>query len=383
MEINNHLLWIWAKELLHFNNKKLLRLIEHFGTIDALYEAEDFSALPFLSEPEIKQLIKKDLRSAWELYGDCEENHIGILTLDDEAYPELLREISNPPSPLFYMGNLQECLLKPALTIAGTRKSNGYGEEMTKEIATALCHCGITIVSGIAEGIDQFAYMSAVAADSGPIVVLPFGFLSNKGLYTRHFRDILARGALVSEAFPHQKTHRHSYHERNRILSGLSAGTLIVQAPQRSGALMTANYAYEQNRDVFAVMGNANSFNEGNNRLIKDGCYPVTDYTDILNIYLPRYGKRLKELSIAQENVYSMQQELEDEKLCAYKKKHKKELNEEEQIVFDLLSTEERSTDDIIEASALPVHIVLQALTSLEFRGLAVSCPGSKFKVIL
>lgn len=326
MEINHHILWIWAKELLNYNNKKLLRLLDHFGSIEAAYQCEDFSSVPFLNEKEQKAFSKKDLRSAWEIYGECEMNQIGILTLEDPQYPALLKEIDNPPSPLFFRGHLLRCLERPTLTIAGTRKSNGYSEEKTKEIATALCLCGFTIVCGIADGIDRFAYESAIATDSGPIVVLPFGILSTKGGLTKAFPDILKYGAIVSESFPRNGSHRHSYHERNRVLSGLSLGTFIPQAPKRSGALMTANYASEQNRDVFALLSNVSEATEGSNKLIKDGCYPVTDYTDILMQYLPQFKDQLKKLLHPQEKIFSLQDELTENKLEAYHRKHSKKI---------------------------------------------------------
>lgn len=383
MELNHHLLWLWAKECLNFNNKKLLQVAEFFGSIEELYECEDLSVCKILSKKEVKALRKKDLRFAWETYGLCEEHQIGILTLEDSLYPSLLREIDNPPCPLFFQGHLRSCLNAPLLTVVGTREYNGYGEEMTKELVTALCYCGFTIVTGLADGIDTFACESALQSDSGPIAVLPFGILSSKGHLTRRFPQILAKGALVSEVFPQNGSHRFAYHERNRILSGLSHGTLVVQAPEKSGALMTANYACEQNRDLFAVMANAGKHSAGSNRLIKEGCYPVTDYTDILQLYLPRFGDRLKEMAEPAEKIFSLQDELNAEKLKDFKKKQMLHLTKEEQAVFALLSTEECTTDYLIEHAGLPVHEVLQCLTTLEFRGLAVSCPGSKFKVIL
>jgi DNA processing protein len=383
MEINHHVLWIWIKEILDCNNKKTLKLVDQFRTVEAVYEAEDFSGCDYLTAKERHALEQKNLRSAWEIYGECEENHIGILTLEDTLYPPLLREIANPPSPLFFRGHLPTCLARPLLTVVGTRKANGYGEEMTKELVTALCQCGFTIVCGIADGIDTFAYQSALRADSGPLVVLPFGLLAGHGMLTKSFPDILAKGALLTEVFPRSGSHKYAYHERNRILSGLSHATLVVQAPKRSGALMTANYACEQNRDLFAVMANATRDSEGSNNLIKDGAYPVTSYTDILQIYLPQFGDRLKELAYSQEQVYSLQEELTEDKLKAYKKKHSKHLTDAERAVFELLTNEECTTDDLIENAGMPVEQVLQALTTLEFQGLAVSCPGSKFKVIL
>ena len=116
MEINQQVLWIWLKEALGYNNKKLLQLIHSFGSVEKIYQNEDFSGCHFLTKDERHLICKKSLSSAWEVYGDCAENGIGIFTLDDALYPPLLREIDNPPSPLFYKGSLQSCIDKPALT---------------------------------------------------------------------------------------------------------------------------------------------------------------------------------------------------------------------------------------------------------------------------
>ena len=383
MEVNHQILWLWAKEALHFNNKKLLQVVEFFGSIEELYYCDDFSVCTLLNEKEQKILSKKNLRSAWEIYGLCQENQIGILTLTDSAYPPLLKEISNPPCPLFFKGHFLSCLKKPLLTVVGTRSYNGYGEAMTKEIVAPLCNCGFTIVCGIADGIDRFAFETALRCESSVIAVLPFGILSGKGYLTRSFPDILKHGALISEIFPKMPSHPYAYHERNRILSGLSNGTLVIQAPERSGALMTANYAIEQNRDLFAVMANAEKASAGSNKLIKEGCYPVTEYTDVLAHYLPRFRDQLHELQTPVAQIFTLQDELNEEKLKDFKRKNMASLTKEEQAVFSLLTTEECTTDYLIEHANIPVNEVLQSLTTLEFRGLIVSCPGSKFKVIL
>ena len=383
MEINHHVLWLWIKETLGYNNKKTLKLIEHFESVENVYYEDDFSECTFLTPKEVSAIRKKNLDNAWETLGDCEENQIGILTLEDPLYPALLLEIDNPPSPLFFKGHLKACINKPTLTVVGTRKCTGYSEDMTKKIVTALCQCGITIVCGIAEGIDQFACEAAISADSGPIAVLPFGHLSSMGRLTKYFPDILAKGAIISEIYPRIGSHKFAYHERNRILSGMSQGTFIVQAPQKSGALMTANYALEQNRELFSLMANAIPEFEGSNSLIKDGCYPVTNYLDILNVYLLQFKDQLKPYSYPQENVFSMQKELTEDKLTSFKKKHNKKLNDAEKAVFALLTTEECTTDYLIENAGIPMEQVLQSLTTLEFQGLIISCPGSKFKVIL
>ena len=383
MEVNNTVLWLWIKESTQYNNKKTLKLVDYFGSAEEVFDAESFNQCSFLTDSEIKTLNRKNLRSAWEIYGECTENGIEILTLDDEDYPPLLREIENPPSPLFVKGNLSECLNKPLLTVVGTRKATGYGESMTKKIVTGVCQCGLSIVCGIAGGIDTFAIESAIYANSNVIAVLPYGHLANNGYSTKLFADILVHGAVISEYFPHKGSHKYAYHERNRILSGLSYGTFIVQAPLKSGALITANYALEQGRELFALMANACPEFEGSNNLIKDGCYPVTDYTDIIQVYLPQFHDEINETGTDQEKVFSLQQELTEDQLTAYKKKHGKKLTDDENTVFQLITTEECITDYIIENAKLPPEQVLQCLTTLEFRGLIISCPGSKFKIIL
>ncbi len=384
MEIKQEILWLWIKESLGFNNKKVLRLINEFGSIFDLYNCKDFSFCSDLTKKEISLLSQKNLRSAWEVYGDCEEHQIKILTLDSPEYPRLLKEIDNPPSPLFCKGHFLEQIDAPTLTVVGTRKCTGYGEQMTKELVFPLSSCGFTIACGVADGIDFFVCDSILRAGNGPIAVIPFGILYGHALQGRQYKDILAKGSVISEVFPRNSSHKFAYHERNRILSGLSLGTLIIEAPVKSGALMTANYAIEQNRDVFALMANANSKeSEGSNKLIKEGCYPVTKYTDILHHYLTEFSDVLYELDQNKEHIVSLQEEIIEEKLKDFRKKHVKKLSDNENAILSLMGTDPCSTDFLIENSNLPTSEVLQALTALEYKGLIVSCPGSKFKVIL
>ncbi len=384
MEIKQEILWLWIKEALNFNNKKTLQLISTFGSVFVVFDSKGFSGISFLTKTELSALSKKNLQSAWEIYGDCQENQIQILTLDDPDYPPLLKEIENPPSPLFHKGHFLEQMQSPSITIVGTRKCTGYGEQMTKQIVFPLSSCGFTIACGVADGIDFFVCDSVLRAGNGPVAVLPFGILHGYTLQHRKYKDILAKGSIISETFPRNASHKFSYHERNRILSGLSLGTIVIEAPSKSGALMTANYALEQNRDVFALMANANAKeSEGSNKLIKDGCYPVTNYTDILRIYISEFSDVLHELEQNREHIVSLQEEITEQKLKDFRKKHSKKLTENEIVLLNLLNTEPCSTDFLIENSGLPTPDVLQNLTALEYKGLVVSCPGSKFKVIL
>ncbi len=384
MEIKQELLWLWLKEALGYNNKKVLRLVNEASNVFDLYDCRDFTPFTFLNDKEIATLSKKNLRTAWEVYGDCEENDIHILTLDNPEYPALLKEIENPPSPLFYKGHFLEQLQAPALTIVGTRKCTGYGEQMAKNLTYPLSMCGFTIVCGVADGIDYFVCDSVLRAGNAPVAVIPFGILHGHTLQSRQYKDILARGSVVSEIYPRNPSHKYSYQERNRILSGLSMGTLIIEAPAKSGAIMTAHYAIEQNRDLYALMANANSKeSEGSNRLIKDGCYPVTDYTDILKNYIAEFSDYLHKLEQHDEHVISLEEEITAEKLKQFRKKHSGKLTETENALLSFLDTEPRSTDYLIENTDIPTPDVLQGLTALEYKGLIISCPGSTFKVIL
>ncbi len=205
-------------------------------------------------------------------------------SLSDPDYPSLLKEIDAPPKNLFYKG-LKLLDYKFAVAIVGSRKCTKYGISAAKYFSREISRIGITIISGMAEGIDRAAHVEAINEKGGSIGVLGCGFdfmypKSNQDLYDR----ILENGSLVSEYKPEMPPRKENFPHRNRIISGLSLGIIVVEAAQRSGALMTAGFARKQNRAVFSVPGNIfNIKSKGTNDLIKRGAKLATSIEDILH----------------------------------------------------------------------------------------------------
>lgn len=279
-----------------------------------------------------------------------------IIRLGDDEYPELLKEIHDPPEELYVRGQLlKEDAL--ALAVVGTRSYTSYGKEITREIVIPLVRAGFTIVSGMARGIDTFAHQSALDAGGRTIAVLGCGIdipypAENSDLY----EEISRNGAVVSE-FPvgMEPTH-YTFPRRNRIISGLSRGILVVEAGERSGALITANLALEQNRDLFAVLGSALSqVSVGSNNLIKEGAVPVTSGEDILKFY---------DLELLSE---TGRREIQFD-------------SEEEQMLYDLLLAGPVVIDELIEQSGLPAPTVASTLAMMEIKGIVRNIGSQEYR---
>lgn len=209
------------------------------------------------------------------------------ITIQDKNYPPLLKEIHDPPQELYVWGNLKPKEKYP-LAVVGTRNVSQYGKQVTTELVTELAKQGLTIISGLALGIDGLAHQSALDTNARTIAVLGSGFYH---LYPREHKKLAENivksgGAVITEYPPDAKPTQKTFPARNRIIAGLALGVLVIEAPMRSGALITARHALEQNREVFAVPGSIyNKNSDGTNNLIKMGAKPVTNPEDILESF--------------------------------------------------------------------------------------------------
>ncbi|MEY2986411.1 MAG: hypothetical protein RJB24_640 [Candidatus Parcubacteria bacterium] len=216
------------------------------------------------------------------------KSNIQVLTRQDESYPKALLEIATPPTILYVKGDISG--LENALAIVGTRKYTPYGARIAEKLSRELSEAGIPIISGLALGIDSIAHRGCLDGKSKTIAVLGGG-ISPEALYPRTNQSlanaiIASGGALISEFPPKSKPRRENFVLRNRIVSGIARGILVIEAPIKSGTMTTVQYALEQNRDVFAIPGNIDVKNsEGTNQLIKQGAYIVTKIEDILNVF--------------------------------------------------------------------------------------------------
>lgn len=280
-----------------------------------------------------------------------------VLTLNSPEYPALLREIHDPPVVLYIRGNLLE-KDRHAVGVVGTRKPTHYAAECAKKIAYQLAYAGITVVSGLARGVDTAAHQGALAAKGRTIAVIGSGLLS---LYPPEnlalAEKIATSGAVISE-FPMRTTaDRQTFPMRNRIISGSSFGLLVVEAGGRSGALISANQAVEQGRSIYAIPGRIDQPNAiGSNRLIQQGAKLVMSAADILDDMGVIFAE-------SQTLIPPM----------------KPELDGEEAIVYNALGNDESHVDEVIIRSGLPIHIVSSTLFALEIKKLVRQCPGSRY----
>lgn len=282
-----------------------------------------------------------------------------ILTWEDPGYPRLLREIPDAPPVLYVRGEL-----RPedewAVAVVGTRKASTYGQEVTRRLVTDLVRAGVTIVSGLARGIDAVAHRAALDAGGRTVAVLGCGI---DRVYPPEHRDLARRiaenGAIVTEYPVGTQPEPGNFPPRNRIISGLSLGVLITEAGQDSGALITADYAAEQGRDVFAVPGSILAAGcRGTNRLIQDGAKPVLEAADIL-----------REL-----NLTMLAEQSEARQVLPS--------TETESLLLSLLSAEPVHVDDLTRAAGLPVSQVISTLTMMELKGLVRQVGGMKYVAV-
>ena len=286
--------WVWLSELKGLRNQTKLALLRRFGDPESIFYADpDELMLTEGADPgQLKLLENHDLAPADKILADCQRLDIQLLTFSDAAYPGRLKNIYDPPALLYYKGKLP--LLDDLLSVAvvGTRDCTPYGVACAEKLGFGLASGGAVVVSGLAKGIDAAATRGALRAGGVTIGVAGNGLDVHYPYESRYlYEDVAASGVLFSEYPPGTEPAPGHFPVRNRILSGLSLAALVVEAPERSGALITAMTALEQGRDVFAVPGPIDApTSVGCNRLIRDGAGLVTDASDILREYEGRFA---------------------------------------------------------------------------------------------
>ena len=289
------------------------------------------------------------------------EHNIAILTPADPRYPRLLKELPDPPAVLFVRGELKE-IDGLAVAIVGTRHASRYGLKQAELLAASLARAGFTVVSGMARGIDTAAHRGTLAAGGRTIAVLASGVLApyppeNKQLA----EEISQQGCVVSEAPPTMPPISGMFPQRNRIISGLTLGTIVVEASDRSGALITARHAGEQNRQVFAVPGQIDSrLSVGPHRLIRDGAKLVASIEDVLEELGPLATQARR------DNGTTIRSPVEVT------------LNELETQVLQAIEPRGSLIDEVTASAGIPVQRVLSTVSVLEMRGLVRKVSGNR-----
>ena len=324
------------------------RLRDVFGSAETAWHADGRRLRGVIQERAAASLesVRKEL-DVNKVMDGVERDGIGVVTIDDDAYPALLRQIHLPPPVLFVRGALSGND-DDAVAIVGTRQISPYGRTVTGDIATGLARAGVTVVSGLAIGVDGVAHQAALDAGGRTIAVLGSGLRQLYPAEHRRLADRIAeQGAVVSDYLPDTKPDARNFPARNRIISGMSRGVVVTEAPEKSGALITVDFAADQGRDVCAVPGPLGAEKSaGCNTLIRNGAMLVRSAEDVLDDF--GIGKTPEQLAV--------QQVLP--------------LGEPERIVLGVLSREPRHLDDISEAANLPAGQVAGLLMMLLMQGL-------------
>lgn len=407
MERQNIFDWLWLTNCLGCGNKRIWEVVGKFGAVsEACAAMRDKNArAEFLTAKEQKSADSIDSSHIDELISYCEKGNIYILTYDDEKYPERLKSIFNPPAVLYCRGDMT-CLENDfSISIVGTRHPSDYSIRLTNALSKELAKFGVVIISGFAVGIDIAANMSAVNSGGKTIAVLGCGLDHNYPKENFAYRsEIEKNGLFISEYYPKMNGNSSSFPARNRILSGLSLGTIVIEAAEKSGALITANLALSQGKDIFAVAPH-DLFDKrygGNVRLIRDGAVCLCGLKDILYEYYENYGHKIA--SAADELLMKLPETSEPKNAPAKNnfvkpaekpsepKKQDAEPAKEPQFEASYLSDEEAAVystlkksgtamlaDDIAEACGMDIADVLSILTDLEIEGAVTQKAGHSY----
>ena len=306
-----NLYWIWLALKIGAGKGGFAELLSQFGSPENIYAADVAELLPFKSGPrdsKIEALLDKNLEKAYNIEKYCSQKHIEILKYGEPGYPALLMNLKNPPVILYAKGKIKDLDKKVCIGVVGTRKLTEYGRQSAYRIGYELASAGAVVVSGMALGIDSVAACGALDARGKTVAVLGSGVdCIYPAAHKKLAEEIVKNGLLLSEYPPLEAPTRASFPIRNRIISGMSQGTLVVEANERSGSLITAKDAILQGRDVYALPGNINNpTSNGTNALIKDGASPVTCAADILENYRYIYRENIDMSALARAGTRSV-----------------------------------------------------------------------------
>ena len=357
--------WIAFSSIEKIDSRFIIKLYNHFGDIEKAFNASH-SQLQAIEGLSIKKsenfLLARDKVDVDRTFTDVETRGINFLTYEDENYPKMLKNIDNPPAVLYYKGKLFECNLEKTLAVVGSRKASINARDNLRKIISGLKNTDICIVSGLASGIDTVAHTAAIENNLKTIGVIASGFdytypASNKTLYQNIENGY---GAVISEYYPTFEPVKFRFPQRNRIVSGLSYGTLVAEASLKSGALITANLTLEQGRELMCIPGLISNPNtEGIYKLLKNGATLVTESADILNALN-----------------WEIKKETPNDQLTLPM------LTTEEEKIYSSLEIEEKGIDELLAETKLKLDDLLINLTTMELKGIIKQCGGDRYKKV-
>jgi len=352
-------LWLHLLSTPDLGRKKVRKLLDIFGEPTKFIGQNnaEFENLSFLSKIQKTHLSRIEEPTNWQKIKELiSKYNIKHLTCLNKKYPAYLQSIYDPPLVIFYRGELASLSDRRALAVVGTRKPSNYGKLMAKKISVKLSESGFTIVSGLAYGVDSIAHRAALESCRKTIAVMATGVDNIYPSGNQVLADkIIQNGAIISEYIPGSKAEKWYFPTRNRMISGLCMGCIVIEGSKKSGALLTAKFALDQNRDIFALPGDINRFqSEGPNYLIKIGAKPVTQVNDILEEY---------DVLLNMEEASLPVMDGDEKKILQIIIKNKPEIG----------------FDNLLVASRMSVNALSSILLSLELKSVVKQLQGNKF----
>ena len=398
MKNARYLIWL---QLTVGVGKAIKPIIDYFGSAENLYNSNYLQrkVCPNVTDKMLDAMESTPIEKADEIIAVCKQNGWDIITVDDENYPNTLKEIFDPPAVLYVDGKMPDVDKMLSIAVVGTRKPSNYAKSVARVISKGLARCNAVVISGGALGIDTSAHIGALECGGITVAVMGCGLSSNYLASNEDLRRrITEKGAVISEFPPFTPASRFTFPMRNRIISGLADGVFVAEAGTKSGSLITATFAVSQNRDMFATAASIfdKRFN-GTNKLISDGAVPVVDVESIISHYTEKYAtldmSRLATVDELLNDEYKKRDltpEQDEEITFENIEKHRKnrtqidersrQLVGDEKSVFDAMDDNFKDVESIANVAQLDINSVLVALTMLELDGLCESGMGKRYR---
>lgn len=375
--MDNTVYWVWLQQAIKQGSSKA-KIINHFyENIKDFYDGKEIEwrLCGCFTNNEIFALCESSLEEAEKTVRLSRNLGYKIVCICDEEYPNLLRHIDNPPALLYVKGDISFLNSVKSIGIVGTRKASEYGLTMARDLSRDLALNNVAVISGGALGIDSAAHQGALDAGGKTVAVLGCGINYPYLLGNLKLRNEISNsGAVISEYPPNFPSKPFTFPIRNRIISGISSGIVVIEAGQKSGSLITANLANNQNRDVFVVPVNKESKNsEGSFSLIEDGAMVVASVQDILSEYDHKNLNIKKKKTVSTENKPNIQKS---------KSRDISNVPEEYKNIYEILLKGKTHIDIISEITEISVDKLLLTLTEMELSGLVKSSSGKIYEVL-
>lgn len=382
--------WVWLSQL-NISPKARAAVLKEFKTAENAFLSNEgsFRGKKGISGQEAELLELRMLTEADKILEQCEEQEIRIIPYDAAEFPERLRQVEIPPAVLYVKGTVPQLDELPVISVIGTRKASPYGVKMGERLAYEISRCGGVVVSLLSSGVDEAAARGALRSDRACLGVLG---TPHERCHLPIAREILRRGALISEYPPGRECSRHFFRERNRIAAGISDGVVVVEAPEKSGTRLFVNDAVEQGKDIFAVPGNADAENAiGTLNLLKEGAKLVTCGAEVMEEYLLRYPEQItlnpdEEESRTDETEITAdaQEQAKEADLTAAEREQRfrtqlAQLTDDQLKIIMAIDPGSTHIDDITERTGLNTARVLAQLTVLEIKGFVRREAGRRF----